>query len=49
MCVVALVPVGLLLLSMVGFLVSFGGVDEPEVCEHPWYIDERCIICGTPR
>lgn len=25
--------------------------EEPgyEACEHPFYIDNRCIICGTPK
>ena len=25
---------------------------EPEEggpCEHPWYIDGRCMVCGTPK
>ena len=21
----------------------------PEPCAHPWYIDGRCMVCGTPK
>lgn len=21
----------------------------PRVCEHPWYMDGRCIVCGVPE
>ena len=22
---------------------------EPDPCEHPWFIDGRCMVCGTPK
>jgi hypothetical protein len=22
---------------------------KPEPCTHPWYIDGRCMVCGTPK
>jgi len=21
----------------------------PAACEHPWFIDGRCMVCGTPK
>lgn len=23
--------------------------DSPRSCEHPWFIDGRCMVCGTPK
>lgn len=23
--------------------------DSTTPCEHPWYIDGRCMVCGTPK
>lgn len=23
--------------------------EEREPCAHPWYIDGRCMVCGTPK
>lgn len=43
-----------LLLSVLFTWVADRALREPEKppappCEHPWYIDHRCIVCGQPK
>jgi hypothetical protein len=23
--------------------------EDEQPCEHPWYMDGRCVVCGEPR
>lgn len=47
---------GFLLMGLVAYIVTeiaWKAMHKPEPkhepCEHPWYIDGRCIVCGHPR
>lgn len=47
------IPISLLI-AAVSTALAGRALREPEEppappCEHPWYIDGRCIVCGTPR
>lgn len=48
-----IIPICLLLALALTWLAE-RALREPEEppeppCEHPWYIDGRCIVCGDPR
>jgi hypothetical protein len=48
-----LIPACLLVAVALTFLAG-RALREPEAppeppCEHPWFIDGRCIVCGHPR
>lgn len=48
-----LVPV-LLVLSVALTWIADRALREPKEpptspCEHPWFIDGRCLVCGDPR
>lgn len=42
-----------LLMTVVCTALAGRALNKPEPpappCEHPWYIDGRCIVCGEPR
>lgn len=44
-----LIP-GLLALSVVITWLAHRDLNRPTPpCEHPWYINMRCMVCGEPR
>lgn len=50
---VLLIPLCLMLsTALTAFAIIALERREPEEdgpCEHPWYIDGRCMVCGTPK
>lgn len=46
-----LIPLCLLMAVALTWMAdkSLNKAPEKEVCEHPWYIDGRCIVCGDPK
>lgn len=50
------VLLGFLLMGLLAYIateLAWKAMNKPEpptpACEHPWYIDGRCIVCGHPR
>lgn len=48
---IAFLPLILMALSVPLVLLTdrnTRGTLRPRECDHPWYMDGRCIVCGTP-
>ncbi len=48
---ISLIPLALLALAAIATLLIERNAEEEteQECQHPWYMDGRCILCGTPR